>query len=93
MSIRRPAFILATAVYSAGALAAWGPGGLVLAAAFLVIPMGCIWFGRELGSYTGSASLMYIGSGSPAGLLEIAGWVILLLPPVAALAALLLRVL
>jgi hypothetical protein len=93
MTVARPVSILVTAVYAAGALAAWGPRGLVLAAAFLVMPMGCIWFGRELGSYAGSASLQYIGNGSPARLLEIAGWVILLLPPAAALAALLLRVL
>lgn len=65
---------------------ALGPGGVLLMAAFVALPLACVWFGRELGSYTGSMSLQYINAKSPAALVEIAGWVILLLAPAVALA-------
>lgn len=75
---------LVAAGYIVGGILAFGPRGIVLAAAFLVLPMACIWYGRELGSFTGIMSLQYINARSPARFIETAGWVILLLPPAVA---------
>jgi hypothetical protein len=72
---------LVAAGYLVLGFAAMGVGGAILMAAFVVFPLACIWFGKELGDYTGSMSLQYINAKSPARLVELAGWVILLLAP------------
>lgn len=75
---------LVAAGYIAMAILAFGAKGIVLAAAFLVIPIACIWFSNEMGSFIGTMNLQYISARSPARLIEAAGWVIILLAPVVA---------
>jgi hypothetical protein len=76
---------LVAAGYIAMAMLAFGAKGIVLAAAFLVIPMACIWFSAEMGSFAGTMNLQYVNARSPARLIEVAGWVIILPAPVVAI--------
>ncbi len=49
--------------------------------AFLMLPLMCIWFGAELGDFTGlGPHLIYISNSSPGILIRIIGWVLLLMP-------------
>jgi len=59
----------------------FGGGEIVLKLfLFLLIPLGCIWFGDSLSSYTGNLGVHRITSESPGFLIKIAGWLLLLLP-------------
>ena len=49
--------------------------------AFLMLPLICIWFGDELGDFTGlGPHLIYISNSSPGISIRIIGWVLLLMP-------------
>ncbi len=65
---------------------AWGdPGTWLLVLAYLVIPMGCIWFSEEVGGFTGiGAHGISISTRSPGILILIVGWLLLLMPIVVA---------
>jgi hypothetical protein len=55
--------------------------GTVLAVAgYLLIPLLCIWFGDEMGNYTGTLPGPAINKSTPGCLVTFAGWVLLLLP-------------
>jgi hypothetical protein len=47
---------------------------------FLVLPMACIWFGDEMGSYTGLTGRGAITGTTPGWLVAAGGWLLLLLP-------------
>ena len=47
---------------------------------FLIFPMFCIWFSDAMGSYRGLTLSMVSVSPSPAILVRILGWVLLLMP-------------
>lgn len=47
---------------------------------FLFLPMGCIWFSEEMGSFTGFMHGRYITSTSPGCAVAAVGWILLLLP-------------
>jgi hypothetical protein len=51
---------------------------------FLVLPLACIWFGEEMGNYSG----MLMGGGpmnpTPGWLVAAGGWLLLLLPVILA---------
>lgn len=47
---------------------------------FLVLPMTCIWFGDEMGRYTGTFRLQSITSQTPGCFVRFMGWVLLLFP-------------
>ena len=55
---------------------------LLLAAAALLLPLACIWFGDELGNYVGTLPGPRINRRSPGWMVKLGGWVLLLLPPV-----------
>ena len=46
----------------------------------LTLPMACIWFGDELGSYVGVMRGQAITTKTPGCLVRFGGWLILLLP-------------
>ncbi len=46
----------------------------------LMLPLGCIWFGEELGEYIGFAGRMYISQTSPGIFIQFLGWIFLLMP-------------
>ena len=43
----------------------------------------CVWFGDEMGSWTGTFHLRQVSSPSPGGLVRFMGWVLLFIPYVA----------
>lgn len=49
---------------------------------FLLLPLACIWFGEEMGNYTGPAFGFrpHITKESPGCFIKLLGWVLLLLP-------------
>ncbi|HEX3249911.1 MAG TPA: hypothetical protein VHS05_10825 [Pyrinomonadaceae bacterium] len=48
----------------------------------LLLPMACIWFAEELGEYIGTLPGPRINRRSPAWMVKIGGWVLLLLPAI-----------
>ena len=55
--------------------------GVVLAvAAYLLIPLLCIWFGDEMGNYIGTLPGPAINKPTPGCLVRVGGWVLLLFP-------------
>ena len=57
-----------------------GPILLVRVAMFLLLPMACIWFGEELGAFTGVMRGHYVDAESPGCLVAFLGWVLLFFP-------------
>ena len=49
---------------------------------FLILPLACIWFGDELGSYIGPAGIVLcsITFPTPGVMLRVGGWLLLLMP-------------
>jgi hypothetical protein len=47
---------------------------------FVILPLACIWFGDEMGGYTGASWGGAITDQTPGLLVCIAGWLLLLLP-------------
>jgi cytochrome b len=57
------------------AYGALGEGAFHLAAALVVVPLGCIWYGEEIGSFTMNEEN---DSGNPVGvLITYSGWIAL----------------
>ena len=52
---------------------------ILLTAAGLSFPLACIWFGDEMGEYTGSL-FRPITKSSPGIVVRIGGWILLLMP-------------
>jgi uncharacterized membrane protein YoaT (DUF817 family) len=48
--------------------------------AFLVLPLACIWFSEEMGSFTGIMRGQFINAQTPGCLVAFGGWLLLLLP-------------
>ncbi|MGD0897322.1 MAG: hypothetical protein ABR915_05760 [Thermoguttaceae bacterium] len=63
-------------------LAYWigGPALVVRWAIYLLLPMACIWFSEEMGSFTGVMYGRSVDSESPGCLVAFFGWVLLLSP-------------
>jgi len=53
---------------------------LLLLSGALLLPLACIWFGDELGEYVGVLPGPSINRKSPAWMVKLGGWVLLLLP-------------
>lgn len=53
-----------------------------IVALFLIMPLACIWFADAMGGYTGPTTSMAITEISPATIVRILGWLVLLLPVV-----------
>ena len=47
---------------------------------FLALPLACIWFGEEMGSFLGLRSLIQMTAESPGCLVRFMGWLLLLFP-------------
>ena len=52
----------------------------VLGAGYLLLPILCIWFGDEVGAYTGALPGPGINRETPGWIVNIGGWFLLLLP-------------
>ena len=63
-------------VYVASGVVMGGPITGLRILAFCLLPLGCIWFPEAMGDYVGG----YVNAASPASLVSILGWIVLLLP-------------
>jgi hypothetical protein len=68
-------------LFAPGQISAERRIGTVLAVAgYLLIPLLCIWFGDEMGNYTGALPGPAINKATPGCLVKVAGWVLLFFP-------------
>ena len=76
-------------VYMIVAYFAGGGEATFKVAIYLVMPLACIWFSDAMGSYTGSAfdGRPAITETTPGCFVAFGGWVLLLLPIIAAIIA------
>lgn len=44
----------------------------------LLLPLACIWFPEEMGDYTGNLSFPQITKATPAGVIRVGGWCLLI---------------
>jgi hypothetical protein len=57
-----------------------GGAGFFKMFGFLILPMGCIWYGEDLGGYTGSILSQGISRPSSGRVVIFVGWLLLFLP-------------
>jgi hypothetical protein len=71
----------------------YGGGSALRMLAFCILPIGCIWWPREMGRYRGIGLgfPVYVRYPSPGSIVFALGWVVLLLPAVLLLIGLLVR--
>ena len=55
-------------------------GAVLIVGGALLIPLACIWFADEVGDYVGTFPGPAVNRRSPAWMVKIGGWVLLLLP-------------
>jgi len=55
---------------------------LLIVGGALLLPLACIWFGDELAEYIGTFPGPAINRKSPAWMVKLGGWVLLLLPAI-----------
>ncbi|RJP19379.1 MAG: hypothetical protein C4520_13090 [Candidatus Abyssobacteria bacterium SURF_5] len=67
-------------IYLIAAYRLGGAGGVIRCIAFLVLPLACIWFSKEMESYTGIMRLQSVDTESPGCLVIACGWLLMLLP-------------
>lgn len=53
---------------------------VLILGASVVFPLACIWFAEELGDYVGASPGTAYDRPTPAGLVRVGGWVLLILP-------------
>jgi hypothetical protein len=61
------------------------PAGVVMMAIYLLLPLACIWFSEEMGDFTGVMRGHLITSRTPGCFVAAGGWLLLLLPVIAAI--------
>jgi hypothetical protein len=79
MRISRALSVVVAVVYLALALS-MGAYAFYWCIMFLALPLACIWFSDELGSYTGRFRGHLITTETPGVLVAAGGWLVLLLP-------------
>ena len=73
-------------VYLLAAYLGGGGKGLLQMTGFLVLPMACIWYSDEMGSFTGNTGRGLITSTTPGCLVAAGGWLLLSMPVIVGLA-------
>ena len=76
----RIASLIISAVYLIAAVFTKGMEGVLHLLAFLLLPLACIWFPEELGSFNGVVRGQYINTKTPGCLVAFGGWLLLALP-------------
>jgi hypothetical protein len=83
---RTLSLIIAAVYLGVTAISASSPSkllvGLLVVCGALLLPLACIWFGEEMGEYIGILPGPAITSKSPAWMVKVGGWVLLLLPAI-----------
>lgn len=72
-------------VYLVGSYLYADAGTILFVAAGLIVPLVGIWFSEELASFLGPSGRRMLRGPSPTIFVKLAGWLLLLLLPVAAL--------
>ncbi|MDY6863301.1 MAG: hypothetical protein SV062_09980 [Thermodesulfobacteriota bacterium] len=80
MTISRVISGVITIIYLIIAFLVDGLEGMLDFIMFLMLPLVCIWFSDEMGSYTGLIRGHLITSESPGWLVAFLGWILLLFP-------------
>lgn len=80
MTLSRLLSALVAIGYLGLAFALFSPPAALKILAALPFPLALIWFGDELGDYTGSWGRQTIDAPSPGWLLRLLGWIMLLAP-------------
>lgn len=62
-----------------------GVKSFLVMAVFMIVSLGCIWFGDELGSFTGILGSQGITAKTPGVFIRFMGWVFLLGPVIGAI--------
>lgn len=71
--------------YVSVAYAAGGGETAIQCTIYLILPLACIWFSEEMGSFTGIMRGHLVTSTSPGCAVAFMGWVLLLLPAIVGL--------
>lgn len=66
--------------YIVGATLTGGAEAAFMMGLFVILPLGCIWFSKPMGDYVGLVWRSVITSPTPAIVVCLAGWLLLLLP-------------
>lgn len=72
-----------SAVYLVAALTSEDVEVILPVLGFVLLSLACIWFGDEIGDYTGWMGPRPITARTPGGMIRFVGWLLLLLPAVA----------
>lgn len=72
-----------SAAYLVAALASEDAEVILPVLGFVLLCLACIWFGDEIGDYTGWIGLRPITARTPGGMIRFVGWLLLPLPAVA----------
>jgi hypothetical protein len=75
--------LVLSAAYLVAALASGDVEVIFSVLGFVLLSLACIWFGDEIGDYTGWIELRPITARTPGGMVRFVGWLLLLLPAVA----------
>ncbi|HNT36734.1 MAG TPA: hypothetical protein PKH07_17230 [bacterium] len=78
--IKRILSAIIAIIYLSVAYLGGGSEGAIRCALFLFLPMACIWFSEEMGSFTGVMRGHYINAETPGCLVALGGWFVLMLP-------------
>jgi membrane protease YdiL (CAAX protease family) len=83
MFISRIVSGLVAVTYLVAAYADAGGAGVLACAAFLVLPLACIWFSETMGELSGIIRLHQLTAETPGWLVACGGWLVLLVPVIA----------
>lgn len=82
MKLPQTISVIVSSVYFAIALQATGINNIVRMSILPIAALVCIWFGDQLGGYTGFTGRGYITQKTPGSFVRFFGWLLLALPPV-----------
>lgn len=75
--------LVLSAAYLVAALSSEDAEIILSVLGFVLFSLACIWFGDEIGEYTGWIGLRPITAQTPGGMIRFVAWLLLLLPAVA----------
>ena len=80
LTIERLASLVVLSIYLAGSFRQGGAASALAVVPYTLLPLACIWFAEQLADYRGWGNLHLVTDFSPAVLIRIGRWILLLLP-------------
>ena len=80
LTVERLVSLVVLSIYLAIAFRQGGAASALGAVPYTLLPLACIWFAEQLTDYRGWGNLHLVTDFSPAVLIRIGGWILLLLP-------------